>query len=80
MDLRLLIHYHKSYIGIFKDIGITESEKVVKVQRSDFIGEHIEGAASKTAKIIKKAERGVSFVDGHTPYPPPPSAILGRSA
>ena len=29
MDLRLIIHYDKSYIGIFKDIDITESEKVV---------------------------------------------------
>ena len=27
MDLSLKLHYGKSYIGIFKDIGITENEK-----------------------------------------------------
>ena len=59
MDLSLIIHYDKSYIGIFKDIGITESEKAAEVQRSDRVAEHIGGTASKTAKIIKKAE-GVS--------------------
>ena len=57
MDLSLIIHYHKSYIGIFKHIGITESEKVVEIQVSDLVAEHIGGTASKTAKIIKKAER-----------------------
>ena len=56
MDLSLIIHYDKSYIGIFKDIGIPESEKVVGVQRSDLAAEHIGGTASKTAKVIKKAE------------------------
>ena len=57
MGLSLIIHYHKSYIGICKHIGITESEKVVEVQVSDLVAEHIGGTASKTAKIIKKAER-----------------------
>ena len=56
MDLSLIIHYDNSYIGIFKDIGIAESEKVVQVQRSDLVVEYIGGTASKTAKIIKKAE------------------------
>ena len=59
MDLSLIIHYDKSYIGIFKYVRIRESEKVVEVQRSDLIAEHIGGNASKTAKIIKKTE-GVS--------------------
>ena len=63
MDLSFKIHYDKSYIGIFKAIGITESEKVVEVQRSDFVAEHIGGTTNKTAKIIKKAEGGVFFVD-----------------
>ena len=57
MGLSLIIHYDKSYIGIFKHIGSTESEKVVEVQVSDLVAEHIGGTASKTAKIIKKAER-----------------------
>ena len=61
MDLGLIIHYDKSYIGIFKDIGIIESEKVVEVKRSDFVAEHIGGTASKTAKVIKKAE-GVPYL------------------
>ena len=80
MVLRLVIHYHKSYLGIFKDIGIKESEKVMKVQRIDFIREHIGGTASKTAKIIKKAERGVSFVNEHTPYPPPSERDFGKES
>ena len=63
MDLSLTIHYDKSYIGVFKDTGITESEKVVEVQRSDLVAELIGGTASKTAKVIKKAEGGVLFVD-----------------
>ena len=63
MGLSLKLHYGKSYIGIFKDIGITESEKFVDVQHSDLVAEHIGGTASKTAKIIKKAEGGVLFVD-----------------
>ena len=56
MDLSLKLHYGKSYIGIFKDINITENEKFVGVQRSDLVAEHIGGTASKTVKIIKKAE------------------------
>ena len=63
MDLSLIIHYDKSYVSIFKDLGITESEKVVEVQRSDLVVEHIGGTASKNAKIIMKTERGVLFVD-----------------
>ena len=63
MDLSLTIHYDKSYIGVFKDTGITESEKVVEVQRSDLVAELIGGTASKTANVIKKAEGGVLFVD-----------------
>ena len=47
MDLSLITHYDKSYIGIFKNIGITESEKVVEVQRSDLVGEHSGVAACK---------------------------------
>ena len=61
MDLSLIIHYDKSYIGLFKDIGIPESEKVVGVQRSDLVVDHIGGIASKTAKVIKKAE-GMSYL------------------
>ena len=57
MGLSLIIHYHKSYIGIFKHIGIKKKKKVVEVQVSDLVAEHIGGTASKTAKIIKKAER-----------------------
>ena len=73
MDLRLIIHYDKSYVGIFKDIGITESEKVVQVQRSDLVAEHIGGTTSKSVKIIKKAVSGVLFVDrAYTLCPPPP--------
>ena len=64
MNLRLIIHYDKSYIGIFKDIGITESEKVVEVQRSDFVAEHIGSTASKTTKIIKRSEEGGRLVCG----------------
>ena len=63
MDLSLIIDYDKSYIGVFKDIGITESEKVVEVQPSDLVAEYIGGTASKTAKIIKKCERSVLLVD-----------------
>ena len=63
VDLRLVIYHDKYFIGIFKDIGITESEKVVEVQRSDLVAEHIGGTAGKTTKIIKKADRGVLFVD-----------------
>ena len=63
MDLSLIIDYDKSYIGIFKDIGITESEKVVEVQPSDLVAEYIGGTASKTAKISKKCERSVLLVD-----------------
>ena len=74
MDLRLIIHYDKSYVDIFKDIGITESEKVVQVQRSDLVAEHIGGTTSKSVKIIKKAVSGALFVDGaYTLCPPPPS-------
>ena len=55
MDLRLIIHYDKSCISIFKDIGITENEKFVEIQHADLVAEHIGSTASKTAKIIKKA-------------------------
>ena len=61
--LSLIIHYDKSCIGIFKHIRVRESEKVVEVQRSDLVAEHIGGTASKTSKIIKKAEGGVLLVD-----------------
>ena len=55
MDLRLIIHYDKSWISIFKDIGITENKTFVEIQHGDLVAEHIRGTASKTAKIIKKA-------------------------
>ena len=62
MDLSLIIHYDKSYLGIFKDIPIRESEKVVEVQRSELVAEYIGGTPSKTVKIIKKAEKAGCLV------------------
>ena len=74
MDLSLTTHYDKSYIRIFKYILIRESEKVVEVQCSDLVAEHIGSTTSKTAKIIKIAERGVLFVDeAYTLCPPSPN-------
>ena len=58
IDLSLIIHYDKSYIGIFKYICIRGSEKVVEVQHSDLVAENIGDIANKTAKIIKKAVLG----------------------
>ena len=58
MDLSLKLHYGKSYIGIFKDIAITEGEKFVEVQLSDLVAEHIGGTA-KQLKSLRK-QRGVS--------------------
>ena len=55
MDLSLIIHDDKSFMGIFTDIGIAGSERLVGVQRSDLVAEHIGGTATKAAKIIKKA-------------------------
>ena len=80
MGLSLKLHYGKSYIGIFKDIGITESEKFVDVQHSDLVAEHIGGTASKTAKIIKKAEGGVLFVDEAYTLCSPSERDFGKEA
>ena len=62
MDIRLIIHYDKSSIGIFKDIGTTEYENIVEVQRTDLVVEHIGDTTSKTVKIIKKVDGGVLLV------------------
>ena len=78
MDLSLIIHDDKSFMGIFTDIGIAGSERLVEVQRSDLVAKHIGGTATKAAKIIKKVEGGVLFVDEAYTLCSPPSAILGR--
>ena len=80
MDLSLIIHYDKSYVGIFKDIGITGNEKVVEVQRSDLVAEHIEGSASKTTKIIKNAAGDALFVDEAYTLCSPSKRNFGKEA
>ena len=79
MDLSLIIHDDKYFMGIFTDIGFTGGERVVGVRRSDLVAEHIGGTATKAAKIIKKAEGGVLFVDEAYTLCSPPSPILGRT-
>ena len=78
MDLRLIIHYDKSYIGIFNYIGVTESKKVLEVQRRDLVAEYIGGTANKTAKIINESEGVSHLYTRHTPYASPTSTTLGR--
>ena len=50
-------------LGVFKDLGIIKHEKVVEVQRSDLVADHIGGTAQKTAKALKRAEGGLFFLD-----------------
>ena len=78
MDLRLIIHYDKSYIGIFSYIGITESKKVLEVQRRDLVAEYIGGTANKTAKIINETDGVSHLYTRDTPYASPTSTTLGR--
>jgi len=40
----------KFWIIVFKDLGIIKTEKVVEVQRSDLVAEHIGGTAKLTEK------------------------------
>ena len=42
---------------------IIKNEKIIEVQRSDLVAEHIGGTAQKTEKMLKLAEGGVFFLD-----------------
>lgn len=44
-------------------VGILQSDKLIEVQRSDLVGEHIGHTGPKTQKIIDSAAGGVLFVD-----------------
>ena len=52
----------------------------MEVQRSDLFAEHIGGTASKTAKIIKKAEGCVLFVDEAYTLCSPSKRDFGKEA
>jgi len=44
-------------------VGVLQSDKLVEVQRSNLVGEHIGHTAPKTQKVIEEAAGGVLFVD-----------------
>ena len=44
-------------------IGVTLKNKLVEVQRSELVAEHIGGTGQKTMAAIKKAKGGVLFID-----------------
>ena len=48
---------------IFKDLGITRSERVVEVDRADLVGEYIGETAQKTRRILERARGGILFID-----------------
>ena len=50
MGLSLIIHYHKSYIGIFKHIGITESENRLVILSRNIL----EAPQAKLQKSLRK--------------------------
>ena len=52
----------------------------MEVQLSDLLAEHIEGIASKTAKIIKKADGGVLLVDEAYTLCSPSKRDFGKEA
>ena len=52
----------------------------MEVQRSDLVTEHIGDTASKTPKIIKKAEGGVLFVDEAYTLSSPSERDFGKEA
>ena len=55
------MHFDRFNIGIFKDFGIIESEKVTEVLRGDRCC--IGGTATKAMKVIKKADAGVLLIE-----------------
>ena len=44
-------------------IGVTTKNKLVEVQRSELVAEHIGGTVPKTMAAINKASGGVLFID-----------------
>uniref|UniRef100_A0A7M5UZG8 ATPase AAA-type core domain-containing protein n=1 Tax=Clytia hemisphaerica TaxID=252671 RepID=A0A7M5UZG8_9CNID len=53
----------RAIAGILFDIGLVVNDEVVKVQRTNLIGDVIGRTENNTAKIIEKAMGGVLFVD-----------------
>ncbi|KAL8049032.1 hypothetical protein ABFX02_07G107200 [Erythranthe guttata] len=48
---------------LLESVGVLSSDKVVEVQRTDLVGEHIGHTRPKTKKKIKEAMGGILFVD-----------------
>ena len=48
---------------IYKSLGFLTSDKVVKADRSDLIGEYVGWTAPKTKKVLESAKGGVLFID-----------------
>jgi len=46
-----------------KDLGVIDKNKLIEVQRTELVSDHIGGTAQKTLKAIKRAEGGVMFID-----------------
>ena len=49
--------------GILNATGVTTKNKLVEVQRSELVAEHIGGTGLKTMAAINKARGGVLFID-----------------
>ena len=48
---------------IFKQLGITRSDRVIEVDRADLVGEFIGETAQKTRRILERARGGILFID-----------------
>ena len=56
-------HMGRLMAQLLFELGITQTDKLVEVQRGDLVASHIGQTAEKTAKVIESAKSGVLFVD-----------------
>ena len=56
-------HMGRLMAQLLFELGITQTDKLVEVQRGDLVASHIGQTAQKTAKVIESAKSGVLFVD-----------------
>ena len=81
MDLSLIIHYDKSYLGIFKDIPIRESEKLWRYSVVNSSRNIWEAPQAKLWKSLRKLRRrGVLFVDETYTLCAPSARDFGKEA
>lgn len=70
----------KRMAGIFYDIGVSKTDKLVAVTSGDLVAQYIGQTAQKTRAVIKKATSGTLFIDEAYTLQPKSEKSFSREA